>query len=80
MITPEQIRAARALLGWQQADLAKKAGISVTGLSNIEMGRTDPKASTLSAIEDALAASGIDFVNDKGGRMGVILARIAPVG
>ncbi|WP_027060548.1 helix-turn-helix domain-containing protein [Mesorhizobium loti] len=74
MITPKQIRAARALVGWQQTDLAQAAGMSLTGLSNIEKGYADPKASTLVAIESALRAAGVEFVDDNE-RIGVTVKR-----
>src|SRR5690242_4201809 len=54
MTTPAQIRAARALLGWKQAELAAKAGISTNTLNNIERGVADPKLSTVNAIRRAL--------------------------
>jgi transcriptional regulator with XRE-family HTH domain len=75
MITPEQIRGARAMLGLTQAELAKNAGISTTGLNNIERGSADPKASTLRAIRAALEAAGIEFTN--GGQPGVRMKEIS---
>src|ERR1700722_3357528 len=63
MISPSQIRGARAMLGLTQADLAAAAGISKTGLIAIETAASDPKASTLSAIQRALEAAGVDFTN-----------------
>ncbi len=63
MITPEQIRGARAMLGLTQAELAERAGISKTGLNNIEGGSSDPKASTLSAIQRVLEEAGVEFTN-----------------
>ena len=66
------------MLGLTQADLAKAAGISTTGLNNIERGIADPKASTLRAIQGALEEPGIVFQADgemvAGGR-GVRLAK-----
>ncbi|HEV7246585.1 MAG TPA: helix-turn-helix domain-containing protein [Shinella sp.] len=64
MIEPDQIRAARSMLGMTQAELAKVAGISTTGLNNIERGNADPKASTLRAIQSALEQAGIIFQAD----------------
>jgi predicted transcriptional regulator len=61
MIEPDQIRAARSMLGLTQAELAKAAGLSTTGLNNIERGAADPKASTLKAIQKVLEDSGIVF-------------------
>ncbi|WOS62177.1 helix-turn-helix transcriptional regulator [Sinorhizobium fredii] len=75
MITAEQIRGARAMLGMTQADLAKLAGISTTGLNNIERGTADPKASTLRAIEEALEAAGAIFVAANGEGPGVRLRK-----
>lgn len=64
MISPSQIRAARALIGIKQSDLARGAGISLATLNNIERGVGDPRTSTLEAIERALAAAGIEFTGD----------------
>jgi len=61
MLTPAQIRAARAMLDWTQGELAKRAGISKTGLNNIERGSADPKASTLTAIRRAIEDAGVEF-------------------
>jgi predicted transcriptional regulator len=75
MITPEQIRGARAMLGMTQADLAKLAGLSTTGLNNIERGDADPKASTLKAIKAALESAGVIFVAENGEGPGVRLRK-----
>jgi transcriptional regulator with XRE-family HTH domain len=63
MITPDQIRGARGMLGLSQAVLAGKAGISTTALNNIERGAADPKVSTLSAIQSALEQAGATFAD-----------------
>lgn len=63
MISPAQIRAARAIIGWKQADLAKAASISEISVKNIERGATDPRASTLTAIETAFGAAGVIFLD-----------------
>jgi DNA-binding XRE family transcriptional regulator len=73
MVTPAQIRAARALLGLSQVWLAKLAGISPTAIVNIETGASDPKASTLAAIIKALEAEGAEFTN--GNQPGVRLRK-----
>ncbi|KAB2716962.1 helix-turn-helix domain-containing protein [Brucella intermedia] len=70
MITPEQIRGARAMLGMTQAELAKLSGLSTTGLNNIERGSADPKASTLSAIQLALEGRGVVFLANGDNRDG----------
>ncbi len=74
VITLEQIRAARAMLGLKQQELAKKAGISTGTLNNIERGvQTDPKLSTLKAIQNALEAEGIEFTETETGAIGIRL-------
>jgi transcriptional regulator with XRE-family HTH domain len=62
MIVPAQIRAARALLGWKQTDLATHSGVSVMSIKNIERGATDPRASTLTALQSALERGGVIFL------------------
>lgn len=62
VITVAQIRAARALLGWRQGDLAKAAGLSEISIKNIERGVTDPRVSTLTAIQKAFDQAGLIFL------------------
>lgn len=62
MITPRQIRAARALLGWSQHELADKAIISANALNRLEKGKVDSRISTIVAIEKALIKAGIEFL------------------
>jgi len=64
MIEPRQIRAARALLGWKQTDLAAAAKISIVALKNLELGLTDPRSSTINAIQAAFAKAGVIFLED----------------
>lgn len=73
MITIEQLRAARALLGLKQSELAQRAGISSSTLNNIERGlQTDPKISTLKAIENALKAEGVTFSEESDGMISIL--------
>ena len=78
MISPTQIRGARAMLGMKQSELAEKAGISKTGLINIESGGSDPKASTLRAVQRALETAGVIFVEENGEGPGVRLRKQPP--
>lgn len=78
VITPAQIRAARALLRWTQADLAASAGIGVVAVKSFERGRSDPRSSTLAKIEQALDAAGVIFFDageNREGGPGVRLKR-----
>lgn len=54
MIAPQEIRPARRMLNWTQAELARRARLSVTGLHNIEAGVANPRAATLARISSAL--------------------------
>src|SRR5689334_20630048 len=71
MITSAQIRASRGLLKWTQAMLAQRAQLSVVTLNMVESDSVDPRASTLRAIEAALAKAGIELLGEDGGGLGV---------
>ena len=74
MITTGQIKAARAMLGISQKQLALKAGVANATLNNIERGvQKDPKVSTMSAIRGALEKEGIEFTISPLGGMGILL-------
>ncbi len=62
MPTVEQIRAARALIGWSQGDLAEHAGLSQTGIARIENGSNQPNSTTLEKIVSAFDDVGIIFI------------------
>jgi transcriptional regulator with XRE-family HTH domain len=70
-----QIRAARALLGWSQANLAKFAGISLATLQRIEQNEGVVKGnfSTVLKIQKAFEEAGIRFTDDGAGEIGVRL-------
>jgi len=72
----EQIRAARSLLGWNQADLAKKADVSQMTVKRFEAnnGPVNGTIASLSRIQNALESSGIHFIPpDETGTFGVRL-------
>ena len=71
MILPSQCRAARALLGWSQDDLAKKADVSKQTLADFERGARNPYKRTLLAIYSALQTAGIAFIPGNGRGVGV---------
>ncbi|MGE0108453.1 MAG: multiprotein-bridging factor 1 family protein [Bdellovibrionales bacterium] len=62
-IAPEQMRAARGLLGWSRNELAQKAGTSAETIKNIEHGVYSPKKETLAAIVSTFLRNGIQFVH-----------------
>lgn len=66
MITYQQVKAARAMLDWKQADLAKASGISLAAIARLEQGTANPRADTLQALQVALETNGIEFNEDLG--------------
>jgi transcriptional regulator with XRE-family HTH domain len=70
-----QIRAARALLGWSQDRLSRKAGIGLATLRRIEQneGMVKGNFSTILKIQKALEQAGIHFTEDDTGEIGVRL-------
>jgi transcriptional regulator with XRE-family HTH domain len=78
MLTAEQVRAARALLRWDQSVLADRAGVSVETIKRLE--RMDgplleTRSSTLAAIEQALMAAGVVFIAENGDGPGARLKK-----
>ena len=69
LITPEQIRAARALLRLDQAALARDAGISVITLRRLEdrHGLSKVAPATVDAVRQTLEKAGAEFI-DRGVR------------
>ena len=63
MITSRQIRAARALLGWSQQQLADKAIVSLNAVARLESGIVDSRISTVQAVQKALVRAGVEFLD-----------------
>ena len=72
-----QIRAARALLGWSQSQLASAAGVGLATLQRIEQSEGVMKGNfaTVLKIQNALERAGIHFTNDEAGEIGVRLQK-----
>jgi transcriptional regulator with XRE-family HTH domain len=74
IIYGEQIRAARGLLGWSQADLASKAGVGQMTVKRFEAikGPVSGTITSLTRIQAALEQAGIHFIAaDEWGSVGV---------
>lgn len=76
-VTSEQIRAARALLRWEQKELAERSGVSLPSVKRLEQapGPLAAHGKTIAALQGALERAGVDFTN--GGSPGV---RLRPIG
>jgi transcriptional regulator with XRE-family HTH domain len=66
MITSEQMKAARALLAWNQRQLAEAAGVSVPTIQRMEssIGNVRGNVDTLVKVVEALQRSGIELINE----------------
>ncbi len=69
MINARQIRAARALLNWNQTQLADFAGVARSSIKNIENEITAPRADSAAAIQEAFENHGVEFLPGSGVRL-----------
>jgi transcriptional regulator with XRE-family HTH domain len=67
MITPEQCRAARALLNWSQGDLREKTKMSQKTISDFELGLRKPYDRTLLDLRRAFEEAGVIFFDPEEG-------------
>jgi len=73
-MTGNQLRAARSLIGWSQAKVAEKAGLSVPTVKRAEgQGALIASAGAIDSIRAALEAAGVEFIAENGGGAGVRL-------
>jgi transcriptional regulator with XRE-family HTH domain len=66
LITGRQLRAARALLGMEQIELAKRSRVAIGTVRRMESfsGEIGSRTATLSLVIRALEKAGIEFLND----------------
>jgi predicted transcriptional regulator len=69
-----KVRAARAVLGWKQSELGKRAGLTQKSIHRIEQGTDDLRRSTVIIVEQVLKAEGIEFEETSGGGFKVVVA------
>jgi len=79
-LTPAQARAARALLGWSQKDLASRAGVAQATVAHFERGNRTPMRAVDRAMRSALEVAGVEFIGQgaaspSGGGEGVRLRK-----
>jgi transcriptional regulator with XRE-family HTH domain len=76
LFSPSQIRAARALVGWSQEEVAIAAGLSIPTVKRAEADvgiRVSEDA--VIAIASALKKAGVEFIEENGGGAGVRLRK-----
>jgi transcriptional regulator with XRE-family HTH domain len=71
-ITPQESRAARGLLDWNQTQLARASLVGLSTVRNFESELRETTAANLAAIRNAFEKAGVIFEND-GKHVGVKL-------
>jgi transcriptional regulator with XRE-family HTH domain len=66
MVSPREVRAARAFLGWSRQKLADKARLSVNAVVRLEQDVVDSRTSTVVAVRTVLEEQGISFLSRAG--------------
>lgn len=61
-LTLTQVKAARALLGWSQQELARRSKLGASTVADFERGERNPVTNNLAAMRNALEQSGITFM------------------
>jgi DNA-binding XRE family transcriptional regulator len=78
LVSIRQIKAARALVGMSQADLAEKSGISLPTIKRLESegGEVGGRPKTAQALVAALEAAGVIFLPENGHGPGVAIRKL----
>ena len=77
LLSSELIRAARALLRWEQRDLANASSVSLPTIKRLKStpGPLAAHGSTVTALRKALKSAGVEFIDENGGGPGVRLRK-----
>jgi transcriptional regulator with XRE-family HTH domain len=80
VIAVRQVKAARALLGWSQSDLARYSGVSGPTIGRLESANEElgGREKTGEKIMAALISAGVEFIEENGGGPGVRLLNSIP--
>ena len=80
-LTSAQIRAARALVRWSAADLARESllGVATVRRAELTASKTDLTQVNDRAIRNALEQAGVEFIDGNGGGPGVRLRSKTPL-
>lgn len=79
VISRDQCRAARAFVEWTQDRLAEASGVAKKTIADFETGKRTPYDRTISDIQRALEAAGLEFIPENGGGAGVRLRKASAV-
>jgi DNA-binding XRE family transcriptional regulator len=68
MLTGEQLRAGRAMVGWDQSELAEKANVSLKTIKRMEAtsGQIKARSTSTWSVKNALEIAGIEFLDGGG--------------
>ena len=75
MTTPDQLRAARAILGLSQTEVAAMTGKTAKTIRRAETDLSLVAGDTIDAIRAALESAGVEFIPENGGGAGVRLKK-----
>jgi len=79
MLTRNLIRAARALLEWEQRDLSRAADLAEGTIQRMErVGPERSRAENVNKVQRALERGGVVFIRENGGGPGVRLREPQP--
>jgi DNA-binding XRE family transcriptional regulator len=76
-LTPRLCRAARALVGYEQKDLAEASGVSKSTIGAFEIKEETARLSTMNnkALIEAFEAAGVGFIPENGHGPGIRLLK-----
>jgi transcriptional regulator with XRE-family HTH domain len=74
-MNPAQCRAARALLGMTQPELAHEARLGLSTVVDFEKTRRQVSNEAIAAIREAFERIGVEFIDENGGGPGVRLRK-----
>jgi len=75
-INSAQCRAARALLGWTQEELAERSGVQQRTIARLETDAAVPRTSTTTPLMGPFSSAGIAFLYAKDGEAVVLFSRV----
>ena len=75
-MTPAQCRAARALIDWNQPQLAEAAGFGLSSVVDFEKDRRRVSSAAVARIKNALESAGVIFLPENGNGPGVALKKV----